>query len=142
MEYCRLSRRMFEFLANVTEKELKNPSFETTHIMLLDSVEQNDKVYDFALVVGWLCEGTDADGEDYYQLFSKIAYQSIDCLMSDYDFDWYMPWYSDNDVCDTEISLVAFTKKEITAMLREADWLAASYIAILEDIEKGDIKLA
>ena len=46
------------------------------------------------------------------------------------------------DVCDTEISLVAFTKKEITAMLRKADWLAASYIAILEDIEKGDIKLA
>ena len=62
--------------------------------------------------------------------------------MSDYDFDWYMPWYSDGDICDTEISLVAFTKKEIPAMLRKADWLAASYLAILEDVEKGDVVLA
>ena len=104
-EYCRLYRRILDFLINVTEKEFKNPSYETTHIMLLDYIQQDGKDYDFALVVGWLYDEVDPDGEECYQLYAKVAYQSIDSVMVEYEYDWLMPYYNDDEVWDTESSL-------------------------------------
>ena len=43
-----------------------------------------------------------ATSKDGYIVLGKIAV-NIDDLQSDYDFDWFMPYYEDNgDVCDTE----------------------------------------
>lgn len=61
--------------------------------------ETSDKIW--AFVCAWL----DLDGDGEYRLMGKIAYTPTQSAMSDYDYDWMMPYKENEDVYDTELEI-------------------------------------
>lgn len=81
----------------IKEAESDGPS-STTYIVDLD---YDDKGNRWAVVLGWV----DYDGDGEYKLWGKIAYLPKNSGMSDYDYDWMMPYDKETgEVWDTEIS--------------------------------------
>ena len=63
-------------------------------------VSSADKKNDWALVFGY------GEGFEEPTLCGKVAYQSKNCLMQEYDIDWTMPYDEETgNVDDTEIAI-------------------------------------
>ena len=135
-----LNKQVFDWLCAVTEQEYKNPNIDGTYFFRLATVEQDGKDYDFALVVGW-CEYYYSPKETFHDLCGKIAFQSSNSCMQDYDIDWIMPSYQDGEVWDTECSLCDFKENDVKMMIKTVYWFVKNYLAILEAVEKGELKL-
>ena len=88
---------------------VKDRGMSITYFWILGSDRNNN----WALVLGWGEEDYD-DGKDEflnegYRLSAKIAYQSKQSVMKDYDYDWTMPFDEiTNEVDDCERGLYSF----------------------------------
>lgn len=132
--------QVFDWLYDITKQEYKNPTLDGTYYFPLRTVEQDGKDYDFALVVGWR-EYCYSPKETLHDLCGKIAFQSSNSCMFEYDIDWTMPANEDGEVWDTECSLSDFKENDVKMMIKTADWFVKNYLAILEAVEKGELKL-
>lgn len=83
---------------------------------------------ELCLVFGWSSgyeKGEDYQkkvGDELWTLCSKLAV-NIDDLQCDYEIDWYMPYYEDGDVCDTEMAVsksfdLDYYKKEAKELIK------------------------
>lgn len=83
-----MRKKIEEFLRNV----LANEDHEVT--WFFDLATHNGKRW--ALVAAWM----DWDDEDDWKPYAKLAYQSTNSLMQEYDIDWMMPFDEKNSCCD------------------------------------------
>ncbi len=87
--------------------DLKNPNkWDYTGYVTLDVVDGKR----WAIVIGWMDGFEDEGISDYKRddcrLCGKVAYQSTNSVMQEYDYDWLMP-YDENtgEVWDTDTSI-------------------------------------
>lgn len=85
--------------------------------------ESNGKKW--AVVVSWM----DYDRNDDWRLYAKVAYQSTNSLMQEYDVDWLMPG-DDNGLWTDELQVSNSSADS------DAEWLLKEWEYIKE---KGDI---
>lgn len=87
-----MKQRIKNFLQNVIENE----DHESTWFFDLET--HNGKRW--ALVAAWM----DYDDNDDWKAYAKLAYQTTNTLMQEYDWDWTMPYDEEfGEVDDTEL---------------------------------------
>lgn len=113
-----MKQRIKQFLKNI----FKNEDHEATWMYNLDV--HNGKRW--ALVVAWM----DYDDENDWQLYAKLAYQSTNCIMSEYDIDWTMPYDEETgEVDDTEILIGrSLCEADIDWLLEQWDRFQKEYV--------------
>ncbi len=86
-----MKERIREFLQNV----LENEDHEAT--WFFDLATHNGKRW--ALVAAWM----DYDNDGHWQAYGKVAYQTTNSIMQEYDIDWTMPYDEESgEVDDSE----------------------------------------
>lgn len=95
-------------------EEMKRTKSNGTYYWKLDNDDNNNV---WAIVLGWN-DGFDEDETDdcmdgTYRLCTKLAYQSSNNIMKEYDIDWLMPYdEKTGEVDDTEVSIYPDTNIE------------------------------
>lgn len=116
---------------------LKNEKdYASTYINRLARDEENE----WAIVVAMM----DYDNEGKYIPYAKLAYQSRNSLMQEYDMDWMMPfmegWVWDTEVSDPDESDIKWLFDQWDAWLKANNWKVYHHIII--DMNEEDEEVA
>lgn len=81
----------------------------------------------WAIVFAWM----DWDNNNKWRLFGKVACQSINCIMQEYDIDWDYPVTEDGEDDDTEVSIANEKMDSIDEF--DIDWLIKEWERIKKE---------
>lgn len=81
----------------------------------------------WAIVFAWI----DWDNNNKWRLFGKVACQSINCIMQEYDIDWDYPVTEDGECDDTEVSIANEKMDSIDEF--DIDWLIKEWERIKKE---------